>query len=84
MAKARAQLKSVKFRRNPYDAVRGADAVLLCTEWKEFREADLSQVKSLMRTPVFLDGRNLFDPAALSSLGFQYYSVGRSAPSLRS
>jgi UDPglucose 6-dehydrogenase len=84
MAKARAQLKSVKFCRNPYDAVRGADAVLLCTEWKEFREADLSQVKSLMRTPVFLDGRNLFDPAALSSLGFQYYSVGRSAPSLRS
>jgi UDPglucose 6-dehydrogenase len=81
MTKARAQLKNVRFCRNPYDAARGADAVLLCTEWKEFRDADLAQVKSLLRTPVFLDGRNLFDPATLSALGFQYHSVGRSAPS---
>jgi len=81
MTKARAQLKNVRFCRSPYDAARGADAVLLCTEWKEFRDADLTQVKSLLRTPVFLDGRNLFDPAALSALGFQYHSVGRSAPS---
>lgn len=81
MPKARALIKNVRFCRNPYDAARGADAVLLCTEWKEFRDADLAQVKSLLRTPVFLDGRNLFDPATLSALGFQYHSVGRSAPS---
>jgi UDPglucose 6-dehydrogenase len=81
MTKARALIKNVRFCRNPYDAARGADAVLLCTEWKEFRDADLAQVKSLLRTPVFLDGRNLFDPATLSALGFQYHSVGRSAPS---
>jgi UDPglucose 6-dehydrogenase len=81
MAKARPQLKNVRFCRTPYDAARGADAVLLCTEWKEFRDADLAKVKSLLRTPVFLDGRNLFDPATVSSLGFQYHSVGRSAPS---
>ncbi|MBK8574934.1 MAG: UDP-glucose/GDP-mannose dehydrogenase family protein [Elusimicrobia bacterium] len=81
MTKARTHLKNVRFCRTPYEAARGADAVLLCTEWKEFREADLARVKSLLRTPVFLDGRNLFDPAAVSALGFQYHSVGRSAPS---
>ena len=81
MAKARPKLKNVRFCRTPYDAVRGTDAVLLCTEWQEFRDADLTKVKSLMRTPVFLDGRNLYDPSAVSALGFQYHSVGRSSPS---
>jgi UDPglucose 6-dehydrogenase len=76
-------LKKVRFCRNPYETVRGADAVLLCTEWKEFREADLAQVKSLLRTPIFLDGRNVFEPATLSALGFQYHSVGRSSPSVK-
>jgi UDPglucose 6-dehydrogenase len=81
MTKARGQLKDVRFCRNPYDAARGADAVLLATEWKEFREVDLARVKSLMRTPVFLDGRNLYDPSTVAALGFHYHSVGRSAPS---
>jgi UDPglucose 6-dehydrogenase len=81
MTKARTQMKNVRFCRDPYDAARGADAVLLATEWKEFREVNLAKVKSLLRTPVFLDGRNLFDPAVVSALGFQYHSVGRSAPS---
>jgi UDPglucose 6-dehydrogenase len=65
------------FLPQPYDAARGADAVLLCTEWKEFREVDLAKVKNLLRTPVFLDGRNLFDPAKVAAHGFQYHSVGR-------
>jgi UDPglucose 6-dehydrogenase len=77
MDKARALVKNVRFCRNPYDAARGADAVLLCTEWKEFREVDLAKVKNLLRTPVFLDGRNLFDPAKVAAHGFQYHSVGR-------
>jgi UDPglucose 6-dehydrogenase len=77
MTKARTLLKDVRFCKNPYDAARGADAVVLATEWREFRDADLARVKSHMRTPVFLDGRNLFDPVAVSSLGFQYHSVGR-------
>ncbi|MBL0059380.1 MAG: UDP-glucose/GDP-mannose dehydrogenase family protein [Elusimicrobia bacterium] len=81
MTKARIQMKNVRFCRDPYDAARGADAVLLATEWKEFRDVNLAKVKSLLRTPVFLDGRNLYDPAVVSALGFQYHSVGRSAPS---
>jgi UDPglucose 6-dehydrogenase len=81
MDKARGRLKNVRFCRTPYDAARGADAVLLCTEWKEFREVDLAKVKALLRTPVFLDGRNFYDPTVLSALGFQYHSVGRVSPS---
>jgi UDPglucose 6-dehydrogenase len=70
-------VKNVRFLPHPYDAARGADAVLVCTEWKEFREVDLAKVKNLLRTPVFLDGRNLFDPAKVAAHGFQYHSVGR-------
>jgi len=77
MDRARSLLKDVRFCKNPYEAARGADAVLLATEWKEFRDADLAKVKSHLRTPIFLDGRNLYDPVALTSLGFQYHSVGR-------
>ncbi|MBL8023636.1 MAG: UDP-glucose/GDP-mannose dehydrogenase family protein [Elusimicrobia bacterium] len=82
MVKARGHLKNVRYCRTPYDAARGADAILLCTEWKEFRDVDLQKVKALLRTPVFLDGRNLYDPAHVAALGFQYHSVGRVAPSV--
>lgn len=78
MDKAKAILKGVRFCRTPYDAARGADAILLATEWKEFREIDLSRLKSLMRTPVFVDGRNLHSPADLAAAGFHPAAVGRS------
>jgi len=77
MAKAKPQFPGVRFARNAEDAARGADALLLATEWKEFKKVDLARVKSLMRTPVFVDGRNVFDPAALAALGFTHHSVGR-------
>ena len=60
-----------------YDALKGADALGILTEWNEFREPDFSRMRSLMRAPVIFDGRNLFDLAQMRSHGFTYYSIGR-------
>jgi len=60
-----------------YDAVKGADAVLLLTEWRQFRIPAWQAVKSLMRTPVVIDGRNVYDGDELEELGFTYYCIGR-------
>jgi UDPglucose 6-dehydrogenase len=67
----------VDFSDKSYDAVKGADALALITEWHEFREPDWTRIKKLMRTPVIFDGRNLFNPEQLRGLGFTYYSMGR-------
>jgi UDPglucose 6-dehydrogenase len=64
------------YHQSVYEAVAGADAVLLVTEWSEFRALDLQRVKHLMRGDVFVDGRNLYDGAALRALGFTYHGVG--------
>ena len=60
-----------------YEAARDADALLLVTEWREFRRPDFGRLKSIMREPVVFDGRNVWDPAELRALGFTYYGVGR-------
>lgn len=60
------------------DAARGMDALLIVTEWPEFRSADLESLKRSMRTPVILDGRNIFDPAQMHRLGFEYQGIGKS------
>ncbi|MBI4338210.1 MAG: UDP-glucose/GDP-mannose dehydrogenase family protein [Chloroflexi bacterium] len=65
------------FTADPYEAVEEAGAAVLLTEWQEFRDLDMARVRRLMRRPVFLDGRNIFDPAAMRALGFQYASIGR-------
>jgi UDPglucose 6-dehydrogenase len=80
MEKAKALLKGVKFCKDPYDAARGADAVVVVTEWKQIKSVDLKKVKSLVATPVLLDGRNIYDPGAASALGFEYHGVGRRTP----
>jgi len=67
----------VEFADKSYDAVKGADALALVTEWHEFREPDWTRIKKLMRTPVIFDGRNIFNPDHLRGLGFTYYSMGR-------
>lgn len=67
----------IDYAPNAYAAVEGADAVVLVTEWPEFRAIDLKRVKRLMRGDVFVDGRNLYEPEALRDLGFTYYGVGR-------
>ncbi len=76
-AKAIPSLKHVTFCKNAYDCVKGADAVALLTEWPEFKTLDLPRVRKLMRVPLLLDGRNLYDPAAVRAAGFTYCSVGR-------
>jgi UDPglucose 6-dehydrogenase len=62
-----------------YDALRGADALLIVTEWPEFKQPDFARMKTLMRQPVVFDGRNLYETSAMRALGFTYYAVGRPA-----
>ncbi len=63
--------------RDPYEVALGSDALVLVTEWEEFRELDMRKVRSLMRQPYFVDGRNMFDPGAMARLGFVYEGIGR-------
>lgn len=75
--KAKAMLKGVRFAKDAYDCAKGADALVVVTEWPEYKELDLAKVHRIMENPVLLDGRNLYDPAAVRKLGFVYRSVGR-------
>ena len=68
---------AVKFVPDPYEALQGADACLVLTEWEDFANLDLARVKKLLRYPIVLDGRNLFKPAQMEAAGLNYYSVGR-------
>lgn len=76
---ARLALPMVELCADPYAAAAGADAVVLVTEWVEFRRLDLPRLRDQMQTPVFVDGRNLFEPEAMRSLGFVYAGIGRGA-----
>lgn len=67
----------VNFFPDVYSAVEGAEALVVATEWNEFRHPDLERIKSLMAVPVIFDGRNLFEPDRVRQLGFEYYAVGR-------
>ncbi|HZX66931.1 MAG TPA: UDP-glucose/GDP-mannose dehydrogenase family protein [Myxococcales bacterium] len=69
----------VRYAVNPYDAVQGAEALFLVTEWNEFRQPDFQRVKELMAKPVIFDGRNIWNPQRLRGMGFSYYGVGRAA-----
>jgi UDPglucose 6-dehydrogenase len=68
----------ITYASNAYDAVKGADALAIVTEWNEFRRPDFARIRSLMRSPVVFDGRNLFAPPQMKQNGFTYYSIGRS------
>jgi UDPglucose 6-dehydrogenase len=61
------------------EAARNADALLILTDWKEFASLDLEELRSLLRYPIVIDGRNLYDPERMSQLGFTYLSIGRQA-----
>lgn len=67
----------IHYHRVNYDALRGADALLVVTEWNEFRRPDFERMKQLMKHPVIFDGRNIYDPEDMRALGFVYYSIGR-------
>ncbi|MDO9335946.1 MAG: UDP-glucose/GDP-mannose dehydrogenase family protein [Caulobacter sp.] len=74
---ARQMLKGVDFKDGPYDAVEGADAVVIITEWDEFRALDLDRVKLLMLSPIVVDLRNIYRPDDMRRRGFAYSSIGR-------
>src|SRR5437660_5499821 len=78
MERAKEVLKSgVEFASDAYEAAKGADALLILTEWEEFSSLDLERLRTLVKYPIVLDGRNLYDAAGMVEHGFSYYSWGR-------
>ncbi|OGK64743.1 hypothetical protein A2209_00220 [Candidatus Roizmanbacteria bacterium RIFOXYA1_FULL_41_12] len=69
----------INYAESPYQALSKADALVIITEWNEFKHADLIKVKKLLKQPVIFDGRNIYNPQILKKLGFRYYSVGRNS-----
>ncbi|TGL61245.1 UDP-glucose/GDP-mannose dehydrogenase family protein [Leptospira ognonensis] len=66
----------VEYKKDPYSALQGADALLLLTEWREFREPDFNRMKTLLKSPLIFDGRNQYKPAYMKEIGYQYFSIG--------
>ena len=67
----------MRLAEDPYELAQGVDALLLCTEWDEFKNLDMVRIKSAMAQPILVDGRNVYDPAQMQALGFTYRGVGR-------
>ena len=76
-AEAEEMLDNIEYAEGPYQALEGADAVLIITEWDEFRALDLGRVKSLLKAPIMIDLRNIYLPQEMEEEGFQYHSIGR-------
>jgi len=72
-----AKTPAVKIVDSAMAALEGADALVVVTEWQEFRSPDFAAIKAKLHTPAIFDGRNLYDPAVLQSLGFEYFPIGR-------
>jgi UDPglucose 6-dehydrogenase len=69
--------QNIQYAASAMEAVRDADALLVLTDWEEFRSIDLDRLRELLRYPIVIDGRNLFSPATMAEHGFTYTSVGR-------
>ncbi len=78
MPKAGAALPGVRFCEDAYQAAEGAEALVLLTEWNEFKQLDLRRIRDLMARPILVDGRNIYDPTDMAELGFDYRGIGRS------
>ncbi len=74
---AKAVLPEVAYGKDAYDVAQGADALVLVTEWNQFRRLDLQRLKTLLKTPIFIDLRNVYEPDQMKQLGFNYCGVGR-------
>ncbi len=77
MEVAKPILPAVEMFDNPYEMTKGCDALMVVTEWNEFKQLDLDKVKSLLKSPIIFDGRNIYDPAAMKEMGFKYRAIGR-------
>ena len=77
MAEARKLMPQLSTATDPYACIEGADAMVILTEWDQFRALDLDRVKRVLRAPVVVDLRNIYDPSEMAAKGFTYISVGR-------
>ena len=77
MKEAKTHLPDISYCQNSYEPLEQADALVIITEWNEFRALDFDRMKSLMKTPVVVDLRNIYEPADMDSIGFDYHCVGR-------
>lgn len=77
MEKAREYLPDIEYCSNPYEVAEKSEALLILTEWNEFKEMDLERIKSLLHQPIIFDGRNIYSPEKMEQLGFTYWSIGR-------
>jgi UDPglucose 6-dehydrogenase len=76
-AKELPELKGTTFCKDMYETIKGVDALCVVTEWPQFKTLDWKKAHALMRNPLVLDGRNLYDPKAVRAAGFTYCGVGR-------
>jgi UDPglucose 6-dehydrogenase len=77
MDNAKKELEDVQFFESPYETIRDCDVLILATEWDEFRSLDMRAVKVLLKQPIIVDGRNIYDPVEMRELGFTYIGIGR-------
>ncbi len=77
MEKAKTILPEIEYCSDPYRAARESEALIIMTEWNEFKEMDLARLKELLHQPIVIDGRNIYDPEKMEKLGFTYQSIGR-------
>lgn len=77
MEKAKAMFPRIAYCEDPYDAAKGADALVIVTEWNQFRNLDLEKIKGLLLRPFFFDLRNVYEPEKMKKLGFKYFCIGR-------
>jgi UDPglucose 6-dehydrogenase len=77
MKEAEKIIPEIKYCKDSYDAIKGADALVIMTEWNQFRNLDLEKIRTMLNKPYFFDLRNIYDPQRLRDMGFHYYGVGR-------
>lgn len=74
---AKKVFKNIKFCKDAYAAANGSDCLVVLTEWNEFKELDFKKIKKLLKQPIIIDGRNIYEPAKMRKLGFNYFGMGR-------
>ncbi|MHB9155389.1 MAG: UDP binding domain-containing protein, partial [Endomicrobiales bacterium] len=67
----------VEYQKDAYETARGADCLVIVTEWAEFKDLDLKKLRKLLKHPLIIDGRNIFDPFTMEEMGFIYKGIGR-------
>ena len=77
MEESKHYIKGIEYANDEYDALSGADALVIVTEWNQFRSLDLEKVRSLLKSPKIADLRNVYEPEDMRELGFEYVGVGR-------